>query len=535
MVIVGLKFIDTLDDVTLDAEQKSWTGGADEFQTPTLLAPNVGGKLVNSIVEDNGRPRNRPGADALASTQLSAGNRVQALAYFDTPTLEYLYVSIAASLRQWTGAAWSTIGAYPFGANSIVDMAQGNDTLYCTDGTNQWQSYNGAAWSGALGATGADPPVGATMLCWHTFRMFACGTIGGVYDQIYVSDLGNAGTGHWNSATWAFRVGRGEGERVIGLCSGRGNWLAVGKEGSIYIVLTNPQAAAASEWPIYRVAGSVGLVGQRAMTSAGDSLFCVGPDLALREIVPSTAEDTPFELAPPCSEPAKPYFDRINTAYQNKIVVHKYGRYLLVGLPLDSATEPSHTLVWNLRLRRESDVPGYTLPAFIGAWTGWTPTAMATTRFSGVENLVVGDSNGYVNKWKDHSDQTSDDTYKDNGVAVLATMRGRSWDFGSQRNPKDAESMEAQFVDSTAQVDIVAGFDEEEAMRWTKDLETIQNQLPVDLPFDLATLGPSRATRNMDGLPEFREMYLEVQQLTAGRLELKSLAASAFANTQDNE
>jgi hypothetical protein len=298
---------------------------------------------------------------------------------------------------------------------------------------------------------------------------------------------------------------------------------------------TNPQAASAAEWPIFRVAGSVGVVGQRAFVPAGDSWFVVGPDLALREIKPSTVEDTPFELAPPASEPAKTYFDRINTASQSKIVLHKYGRYLLVGLPLDNATEPNYTLVWNLRLRRPSDVPGFTVPAFIGVWTGWTPTAFVTTRFAGVERLVIGDSHGYANQWKDFEDQTDDDTFEDNGTAVLATMRGRSWDFGSQRNPKDAESGELQFVESTAQVDAVAVFDEAEQARWSKELQTVQNQLPVNLPFDLAVLGPSRSTKNLDGLPEFREMYLEVQQLTAGRVELKSLAASAFANTQANE
>lgn len=535
---MGVKFIDTLDDQTSDAEQQSWAGGADEFATPTMLPANIGGLLVNCIVEDNGRPRNRPGADALGGAVLDAGDRVQAMTYFDTPALEFLYASINQSLREWTGSVWSTIAAYPFGANTIVDMVQGNNLLYCTSGTGNWYSYSGTAWSAALGnATGTtgDPPNGATILCWHTFRMFATGTIGGVYDQIYVSALGSAGTGDWNHTAFAFRVGRGEGERITALASSRGNWLAVGKEGSIYMVNADPTAVAASAWQILRLADSVGVVGQHALKSAGDSWFAVGPDLALREIVPSTVEDTPWELAPPASEPAKTYFDRINTAAQAKIVLHKYGRYLLVALPLDGASEPSHVLVWNLRLRRPSEVPGFTLPAFIGVWTGWTPTVMRTTRFAGVEKLVIGDSAGYVNEWKDHEDQEDDDTFADNGVDVLATIRGRSWDFGTQRNPKDAESAELQFVGSTAVVDIVAVFDGEEQMRWTKNLETVQNQLPLDLPFDLAVLGPAVSTKNTDGLPEFREMYLEVQQTGAGRVELKSMAASAFLNTQINE
>lgn len=540
---MGAKFLDALDDATLDAEQSDWRGGADEFATPTKLQPNQGGQLVNCIVEDNGRPRNRPGADALGGATLSAANRIQALSYFDTPSLEYIFASVAASLRKWDGAAWTNIAGYPFGANSIIAMAQGHGALYCSDGQGAWYSYDGAAWSLALGATVNDPPVGASILTWHTAlnRMFASGTIGGVYDSVYASILDNAsaGAGKWSQANWSVRVGRGEGEPVKALCPAKGFWLAVGKEGSIYMIYADPTAVSASQWLIPRLAGSVGVVSRRGMVFGGDSLWTVGPDLALREIVPTGAAvqagDAPFELMPAASEPAKPYFDRINEGALSKIALHVYGRYLLVALPLDNAAEPSHVLVWNLRLRVPSNVPGATIPAFIGVWTGWTPTAFVTSRFAGVERLIIGDSDGKVNEWKDREDQYDDDTFQDNGTPVLANQRGRSWDFGTQRNAKDAESVELQFTDSTAQVDIVAVLDGEEQARWGVALEQVQNQLPVNLPFDLAVLGPRRVTLNADERVEFREMYLEVQQKTAGRVELKSMAASAFLNTTDNE
>jgi hypothetical protein len=334
-------------------------------------------------------------------------------------------------------------------------------------------------------------------------------------------------------------VGRGEGEAIKALCPAKGFWLAVGKEGSIYMIYADPSAVSASQWLIPRLAGSVGVVGSKAMVYGGDSLWCIGPDLALREIVPTAAAvqsgDAPFQLLPAASEPAKPYFDRINEAALSKIVLHVYGRYLMAALPLDGATEPSHVCVWNLRLRVPSNVPGATIPAFIGVWTGWTPTAMMTSRFAGAERLIIGDSAGLVNEWKDADDQTLEATYEDNDAAVLAVMRSRSWDFGTQRNGKDAESVELHFVDSTPSVDVVAVMDTEEQRRWTVSTVEVQNQLPLTLPFDLAVEGPTRATKNADELIEFREMYLQVEQLTAGRLELKSMAASAFVNTQENE
>lgn len=539
---MGVKFIDTIDDVTIDQEQKSWAGGADEFATPTMLPDNIGGKLVNCIVEDNGRPRTRPGADGLGGSALDAGDRVQIMAYFDTPTLEYLFASINASLRRWDGANWATPAGYPFGANTIVAMAQLDANLYLSDGVGQWFTFDGATYSAGLGTgTGAtgDPPVGASMIVAHTNRLFASGTIGGVYDQVYASFIGTAGANEWNHTDFAFRVGRGEGQRITALAAGRHNILWVGKENSIFAVFAEPNttlAATAAAWQIDRVANSVGVVGSKAMISAVDGVWCFGPDLALREIVPSDRQDSPFEVAPAVSEPAKPYIDRINRAALSKVVLHKYGRYLMLALPLDSATEPNTVLVWNLRLRRPSVVAGYTLPVFIGAWTGWTPTAMVTTLFgSGGEKFVIGDSAGFVNQWKDGSDQTDDDTYEDNSVAVLATIRSKSWDFGSQRNPKDAESAEVQFIDSTGTADVVIYYDRNEQFRWNLNLETVQNELPLDLPFDLAVLGPTISPKNLDGLATFREMFFQIEQKTVGRMELQSVAASAFINTQENE
>ncbi len=536
---MGVKFIDSIDDQTIDREQKSWSGGADEFATPTMLPENMGGFLQNCIVEDNGRPRNRPGADALGGATLDSGDRIQFLFYFDTVSLEHLYASVNQALHQWSGAAWAAVAAYPFGANTVVAMAQIDDKLFMSDGTNQWQYYTGAAWSGALGnatsATG-DPPVGATIIVNHTNRLFATGPIGTIYDQVYASFLGEAGTGKWNHTNFAFRVGRGEGERITALVSGRQSVLWVGKEASIFAVFTvTTETTSAANWRVDRVANSVGCVGPKAMIAAADGVFVVGADMALREIIPSDRQDNPFEVGPAVSEPAKTYFDRVNRAAQAKICIHKYGRYLFVGLPLDGATEPNYTLVWNLRLRRPSEVVGYSLPAFIGVWTGWTPTAFCTTRFSGVEKFIIGDSGGFVNEWKDQEDQEDDDTYEDNGTAVLAFVRTRSFDFGSQRNPKDAESGEVQFIASTGTADVVCYFDGEEQYRRNVTLQNFTNTLPVDLPFDLDVLGPNITTKNLDGLPTFREMYIQIEQKTVGRMELKSVAISAFLNTQENE
>ena len=538
---MGLKYLNALDEETLDVEQKDWRGGADEFSTPTNLPDIVGGRLVNCIVEDNGRPRTRPGADALGGASLDAAQRIETLSYFDTPLLEYVFASINATFRRWNGAVWDTPAGYPFAARSIVEIAQGADTLYASDGVGQWFSFDGAAWSAGLGVdnttAAGDPPVGATIMAWHTNRMFSTGIVGGVSDAVAASFIGGAGANQWDWVNFSFRVGRGEGEAIKALCAAQGQWLAIGKEGSIYFALTNPTAASAAAWPIDRLADSVGVLNKRTMRSAGGSLWCVGPDLALREIIHSGArvEGIPFELGPVASEAAKPYMDRINQGALSKVALAGYGRYLMLAVPLDNATEASHVLVWNMRIRLPSISGPGTVPAFIGVWTGWTPTCFAVSRFNGAERLLIGDTTGRVNMFKDRSDQTDEDTFVDNGTNVLAVQRTKSWDFGGRRNWKDAQSAELQFENSTPTVDVVLVLDGQEQQRSSKTLETVQNQLPLTLPFDLAVLGPVTATKAMDELPEFKEAYIEVQQLTRGRVELKSVAMSAFLNTTSEE
>jgi hypothetical protein len=401
-------------------------------------------------------------------------------------------------------------------------MAQLANVLYCTAGTGNWFSYDGAAWSAALGAGATDPPNGASIVCAHTARLFAAGTIAGVYDQVYASNLGAAGAGQWVAATFSFRVGRGEGEAITAMVSAKGWWLCVGKEGSIFMVYADPAAASAATWQIVRVAGSIGCVGKRCLLAFGDYILVLARD-GVRKISSNQNQDAPWDVSPPLSEPLQPYVDRINWAFAGKSVLHKYRHFAFVAVPLDSATEPSHVLVWNGRTER-----------WMGVWTGWTPTALATSRFAGVERMLVGDSAGKVNQWKDYASTTLDATYLDNAVDIAGVMRSRSFDFGNQRNAKDGESMQLQFLDSTASATILLVCDGVERARWTESLEETSNQLPVDLPFDLAENRPKRVTKNLDALGEFREAYVEVQH-SSKRAQLKSVAISAFVNTTDNE
>lgn len=516
------QWIDSLDDEVMVRRQQDFRGGVNEFMDAANLGDLQVQRLENAVIEDNGVARTRGGADALGGSSLAAA-RIDSLVYFDTPSAELLLAAVSASLRKWDASSWTTIGSYPFGASSIVEMAQGNNVVYTSIGSGPWYSWDGTAWSSSLGSGATDPPNGASIFCWHTNRMFAAGTIAGLYDQIFVSNLGNAGAGQWNSSIWAFRVGRGEGEAITALSQAKSWWLAVAKEGSIYMVYANPQAITAADWPVARLAGSVGCIGKRALVSFGDFLVVLGRD-GLRKISTISNEDNPWEISPPFSEPMQPYIERINWSSANKSILHKYRHYLLCAIPLDNATEPSHVLVWNSRLG-----------VWMGVWTAWTPTAIATTRFAAQgERLAVGDSTGRVNAWKDYASLALESTFEENGAQIPTRLRAKAWNFDAPLNWKDASFGEVIATESSGNVRMAVFLDGVEHRPETKTLFRISNQLPLSLPFDLATINPEPLTLALDGLPEFREAYLAVETASK-KIQIKSMALGAFLNTLKNE
>lgn len=506
------RFNDAVDEEPIFETISQFSGGMDEFSTPTELPANVSQRFVNMLQDLSGKARTRAGADPLGAV-LSAGQRVQCLTYFDIPGTERLYAAINASLRSWDGATWSTVGAYPFGANTIQMMFQGNNLLYCSSGVGQWQSYNGAAWT-ALGTGAGNPPVGATLACWHTERPFAAGDAANP-DTLYIGDIAGGGAGTWNNS---IRIGRGEGQAITAITTFKGEWLFVGKGGSAYVVITDPTIAVAN-WEVLRIADKVGVVA--APVAMLDTVFFLSSD-GIRAMAPTDSPDYPFEVQPPISQPMQPYIDRINWSVARKSVGWRYKEFIYFSVPLDSATEPNYTLVLNTRTQ-----------AWMGYWSGWTPTCATITQFQDVDRMVFGDSLGFVNQWKDYLAEGDASRHTDNGVEVPWLLRTRATNVGEPSNFKDPTWAQVRFVDSSLNVRIRIYLDGIEARTFDRSLIKVQNQLPVNLPFNLAQNLPSDQPMALDALREFKEAFMEIEG--SGRVVIRSASFAAFMNTHDDE
>jgi hypothetical protein len=520
------QFSDALDDTLMYERVETYGGGMDGFQRATLLAPDQWQYGENIVVPDNLEARTRPGADTLGAT---LGALIQGLFYFDKQGTQQLIAGAGTKLYAWAGAAWAEMN----GANQLVltdgnvrfAAAQGVDKVLFSDGTQQMQTWDGAAWSLPLGTIAgtamSDPPVGATILCWHTARMFAAGK-GSLSDTVWASKLLAYGTGDWDHVQFSFRVGGGEGDPILALASMQDYWLAVLKRNSVYLVNADPQATKATEWQISRVSQGVGIVGRDAWCPLGNDLLFMAHD-GVRSVRRMQAAAGQFDLAPPISEPMQPYIDRINWTYASGIVAHSYKHLAFFAVPLDASTTNNYVLVFNARIGR-----------WTGVFTGWAPNAFEVTRFNGVLQFAIGETSGKVRQWKDTEDADDDDTYTDDQVGYASKLHHRAFLFGEPVNDKDGYHCEARFSRSNALVTFTLVGDGQDLLTWDKDLRQTGTDLPVDLPFDLTSISNLLARRGLRGLTPFNEAYIKVESDT-GWWALRNLTMSAYLNMLQNQ
>lgn len=516
-----------LDDMMLYERVEHLAGGMNTFARASLLPPEVCQLMQDLVIKDNGIAETRPGI--LAKTAIAGASRILGLGYLDTPSAES--VVVAARVGDPASGSWVAGGGSPWawtplatGKNDgFTAMAQGGGQLYISDGSNQWQRYDGATLSAALGSSttdAGDPPVGATILAWHTHRMFAVSAT--TPDLLLASDIGDAGSGKWKHVTFGFRVGHGEGQNIVALAPMQDFWLAVIKSGSVWLVRTDPQAASAAEWTAQKVTDGIGGVARRGAVMLGNDCLFMAQDgvRSLRRMAGAAGQ---YEVTAPISQAIQSYIDRINWASAGGICAASYRQYALFAVPLDGSSENNAVLVWNGRLN-----------VWAGVWTNWEPTVFGVSAVGDAQRLLFGDATGAVQEWQDNADPELDTTYQDNGTDVLAVLRGRGWIFGEPVNAKDGSFLEVRMVRSAGTVQVNLFYDDAQVESWTESLPVDAVTLPVDLPFMLPSVKPVTLRKAVDHLGEFYEAMAEIKAVS-GRLAVKTLTLAAFLNTVQND
>lgn len=531
-----LFYNDAVDDQLAYERVESFGGGMDAYTHSTLLPPDASQYLENVLILDNLEARTRPGADLLGAAGQPAASKIQGLLWFDNGTNTHLVAGSNGNLYKWDGAAWTQMNGWNLvDAVTSFAAAMGVDKALFSDGQTM-RIWNGAAWSAAPTNTPTSLPVGATALLWHVGRMWAAGFpgtggAGKERDAVCGSALLNFDDGQWNLTDWSFRVGAGDGDPVVGLVSMPASVpeqavLGVLKRNSIHIIRTDPTVQFTNfqdQLAPEPVANGVGVVGPRAAAVLANDLIYVASDRSIRSLARMEAAATQYQVSPPLSLPVQPYLDQVNWAVANTIAVVRYRQLALVAVPLGAALTPNTVLVWNGRLQR-----------WVGIWTGWTPQAFEITRFNGQQHLVIGDSVGNVNQWKDTSDDTASTTYLDNGNPITTRTWTRSFLFQEPLNPKDPFHSEARFSTANALVNFTLNADGSDLFTWQADMRQQGPNLPQQLPFNLQQATNIPARKGLRGQPPFSEAFVKIES-TQGWYALRNFSLSAFINTLANQ
>lgn len=502
--------------------------GVDSFTRNTILPNEISPVMENAITKDNFQPQTRYGFVSLNDAAFAAA-KAQGLGWFDAfvggVATQLLIVAANGAMYKWDNATKTALAGYAPSNTALVEMAMGVNKLYLVDGVTDLYSFDGAAFAkidstapSAASQAGGPPKAAAIMLFHSGMKRLLLSGVASHPDTVWASDILNAGLGAWDWIRWSFQAGGGEGESVTAMFELPQGTVGIGKTNSIKIYSTPANAASISNWELIFEVKGIGIVGKRAFANVGNDTHVFTQE-GVRSISRMAASGQDFEISAPLSQPMQTYINRINWAYASKIAGTKYKNFVLWALPLDNATEPDHIMVFNIRLN-----------AWCGVWKSLAPACFGRTAFNGLERLIVGDTNGRVKVWKDYADETLIATFQDDATDIATLFRTKSFVFGEPESPKDGEFYWAEFSpDSQGLVDVAIYLDETQTRTDTHNLAQTQNELPLNLPFDLAILKPTTKVESLIGLENFTEQYFEFTS-AAGKLALKRFVAGAFIN-----
>jgi len=136
-------YSDNLDDLLAIAASVSFEGGQVSGITPNLIGDNQASELVNMTISPSGNLESRMGIEQM-SANLSAGSTVQGMHYFDTPSIESLFVASNGTVfRSTASSTFATTGGTVINQSAEVDFSQFNNRMYFTDGSSNLHFSDG--------------------------------------------------------------------------------------------------------------------------------------------------------------------------------------------------------------------------------------------------------------------------------------------------------------------------------------------------------------------------------------------------------
>lgn len=541
-------FNEGLDDTPEISSSEGFTGA--DFATPANLLPVDTVRAGRNIYfTPDGIAQTRPGLRLNANRSATAGtttSRVQGMIYYDIPGFERsLFVRDGVVYEVATaeaGAASAVVAGITPSTSAPIRMAQLVDSVFMADASNtlRWARYTAGSWSTGTVATFANttamPAWGG--LCAHRFRLFAFDAEG---NRLYASAIGQANA----PADWVqtdnIRVGNGEGDPIVALISGQAGNLIVLCQASAWAIDTT--AANLADYSVTQITNLTGCVAAATALQIGqDVLF-----LSRYGVVSlgALADNISINAATTLSAPMQPIIDSINWSAINTAFATSWQELYLLCVPVNvsaAGASPSLFLVYNTRTRRWN-TPWSAAPATgVPAYSPFSWTSAAISRFAGKQETLLGDNAGRIFRIEP---ALSADDEAGGSAPITCHFTTKAEDFGAAVNPKSPFWCKLTFSDSTATASYAMVRDgnvsyPESALTLTAGGDVLEQGITTGTLGTWPILFPLVFVRNilfersfsLRGRNRFHEASIQIVA-TLGRLRVRRVRLAAFIDSPD--
>jgi len=380
-------------------------------------------------------------------------------------------------------------------------------------------------------------PSGLRLIKSFTNRLFAVGT-GESRNTLYASDILDPEI--WKT-TNSIIVGGDDGEDIIAIQPFYGFQIIVFKRNKIYLVDVTPSTTvtsgtsvlsltnSAAEWTVQTVSNRIGCIAGRSVALVNKDVFFLAND-GIRSISRSLADDF-STVGLTISEPVKDIIARINRSFISTCNATFHNNRYLLAIPLDSATNPSHILVYNSIFN-----------CFEGLWEIAAARMVETSFSSGFTTntikLCIGTTNSRVGHLTDYKDSDSVDIntgFQDFGTGYTSRLVTKAYEFDDRFALKYGSHYEVEFFNSgstNTTISIRRDTDGNDIILGTNVDTTSPDGLT--LPFTLpATLSAKVVKRRADSLRSYdkwRNIKMKVEAASR-KLSIRGVIMAANPDT----
>ena len=380
-------------------------------------------------------------------------------------------------------------------------------------------------------------PSGLRLIKSFTNRLFAVGT-GENRNTLYASDILDPEI--WKT-TNSIIVGGDDGEDIIAIQPFYGFQIIVFKRNKIYLVDVTPSTTftsgtsllsltnSAAEWTVQTISNRIGCIAGRSVALVNKDVFFLAND-GIRSISRSLADDF-STVGLTISEPVKDVIARINRSFIETCNATFHNNRYLLAIPLDSATKPSHVLVYNSIFN-----------CFEGLWEVAAARMVETSFTSGFTTntikLCIGTTNSRIGHLTDYKDSDSVDIttgFQDFGTGYTSKVVSKAYEFDDRFALKYGSHYEIEFFNSgstNATISLRRDTDGNDVILGSNVDTTSPDSLT--LPFVLpATLSAKVVKRRADSLRSYdkwRNIRLKVEATTR-KLSIRGIIVAANPDT----